>query len=101
MRHLLRSAQKLLAASVGVRRGRSVFLNQSRGVSKGGTTLVVPELPPFHEWEESPCRTEMKQGWGVAGQGLCCLWQRAPWSEVITCYKKSCQVLGAKLRKVL
>lgn len=39
---------------------------------------MVPELSPFHEWEECPCRTEMKQGWGSAGQGLCCLWQRAP-----------------------
>lgn len=39
---------------------------------------MVPELSPFHEWEECPCRTEMKQGWGSDGQGLCCLWQRAP-----------------------
>lgn len=44
-------------------------------MSQKGPTLVVPELPPFHEWEECPCGTEMEQGWGSAGPGLCCLWQ--------------------------
>lgn len=37
-------------------------------VSQESPTLVVPELSPFHEWEECPRRTEMKQGWGSAGQ---------------------------------
>lgn len=40
-------------------------------MSQEGPTLVVPELPPFHEREErSLCRTEMKQRWSSAGQGL-------------------------------
>lgn len=47
-------------------------------MSQEGPTVVVPKLPPFHEWKECPCITEMKLGWGSAGQGLCCLWQRAP-----------------------
>lgn len=47
-------------------------------MSQEGPTVVVPELPPFHEGKECPCITEMKLGWGSAGQGLCCLWQKAP-----------------------
>lgn len=49
-----------------------MFLNQ-RGVSKG-STMVVPELPPFRAWEK-PIQNRDEMGLGVR---LCSLWQGAP-----------------------